>query len=179
MDVLERLKACCSTDQTRPNLQKPFEGKWWGKRWAVATNGHALAAVTHDGELPTDGPAADAVVPKEWKPTHHARIETLRAWAHQDSECPRCRVQHSCSQPPEYPPREGRILGRGINRSLLAKALSAAPDTGTVEFMHDGDEYGPHVFAAGDWCAVVMPMRGVSGASEFTALTPIPSEKAG
>lgn len=200
--AFDSLAAVCSEDIARASISSPYETLLWGRRWAVATNGHAFAALVMADDAPPmrqGGPALAGILPAAFSPTHTADLAALREWAgtpnkepcetcdgngetdNLDCPCPNCVVPHQCTDCDgngvEYAVRPANLLGVGINCSLVARVLRSAPAEGRVEIVGPaGTTPGaPMLFRAGDWLAGVAPLGrsvAITGPA-FTATAPV------
>lgn len=92
--ILDSLKAACSSDPMRVNMAEPFAIQYEGRKWACATDGHALAIVPSDDVAEgVNPPNAAALLPGPAS-THSASIVDLRAFAGVAGPkwmaCPKC-----------------------------------------------------------------------------------------
>lgn len=180
----EGLLRVVSTDQTRPNLTKPFGRTVWGQRWLCASNGYMVVMVRSD-TAPDDwtSPSVEEVFPKTWEPTHTAQMSALVQFAGTETldaskKCTECRgtkriehydcddcFGHPCDEcdgtgqvllPPDS--RPGLILQATVNKNMICHALASAPASGTVYLRNDA-ALSPIIMMCDDWCAAIMPLR--------------------
>lgn len=103
--ILDRLKELCGGDDGREHLRKPFPIRFGGRSWIAATNGHVLAAVQLEADIPPSSlidqqlhlkrDFLDSVVGFVEKPATQNRIslDAVRQWAGElpaKKKCPEC-----------------------------------------------------------------------------------------
>lgn len=178
------LPSLCGGPERSPVVAQPHALEHDGRRYVVATNGHACVIIASGSDHPPL-PDSVAAAAHRWMSAPTDRVTSLaalRRWAGrqthtapcpvcrgaQDYRCPTCGARGTCLdcggkgtvQVREY--RPGTILGLRIDRRLLADYLQhVVGETVLVGVVQqDGPpSERPLVVAGEDWRVIVMPLR--------------------